>query len=123
MDCLFCHIATKRIDSQVVYEDAQTLAFLDIHPRAPKHTVVIPKVHGATILELAPDVLCALFLTVAKVTGMLTESLKSQGFTIGINHGKVSGQEVPHVHVHIIPRFAGDGGASIQSVVNNPSKN
>lgn len=122
MDCLFCRIAQKQIPSEVVYEDDATLAFLDIFPRAAGHTVVVPRIHAATILDLPDDLAGPVLLTVKKVTAILNKSLKPQGFTIGINHGRVSGQMVEHLHIHIIPRYDGDGGGSIHSVVDNQPK-
>jgi histidine triad (HIT) family protein len=98
------------------------MAFLDIFPRSAGHTVVVPKSHAATILDLPDDLSGPVLLTVKKVTDILNRSLKPQGFTIGINHGRVSGQVVEHLHIHIIPRYDGDGGGSIHSVVNNPPK-
>ncbi len=120
IECLFCRIANKGIPAEIVYEDADAVAFLDIHPRAPGHTVVIPRVHAENMLDLPDEKIQPVFLTVKKVAGILNEVLKPNGFTIGINHGRVSGQVVDHLHIHIIPRFADDGGASIHSVVNNP---
>ncbi len=120
MDCLFCKIGSHEIPAGVVYEDEKTLAFLDIHPIAPGHTMVIPRVHAENILDLPDDVVGSLFDTVKKVTGLLDKALKPEGFTIGINHGRVSGQMVDHLHVHIVPRFDDDGGRSLHSVVNNP---
>lgn len=117
MDCLFCSIAKQQIPAEIIYDDADTLAFLDIHPRALGHTLVIPKTHAENLLTLPTSLFQPFFLTVARVTDMLRKNLASAGFTIGINHGRVSGQEVDHLHVHILPRFAGDGGGSIQSIL------
>ncbi len=122
MDCLFCKIGARSISSEMIYEDSDTYAFLDIHPRAPGHTVVIPKHHAGNILNLDSAHVNSLFNTVKRVTGMLQEALRPAGFTIGINHGLVSGQTVDHIHVHVIPRFDGDGGTSLHSVVHNPPR-
>ncbi len=123
MDCLFCKIAQKDIPADIVYEDDKVLGFLDIHPLAPGHAVIIPKVHAENILDLDSQMIAPVFESVKTLTGVLNKALNPQGFTIGINHGKVSGQAVNHLHVHIIPRFSGDGGKSLHSVVNNPPKN
>lgn len=97
------------------------MAFLDIHPRTTGHAVVIPKSHVEDILA-APDALLApLVLTVKKITGMIQHTLRPDGFTIGINHGRASGQMVDHLHVHVIPRYEGDGGGSIHSVAHLPT--
>lgn len=121
-DCLFCKIANKEIPAEVIYEDAHTFAFLDIVPRAPGHTVVIPKVHARNILDLPETEIGPLFASVRKLAERLTSVLKTDGLTIGINQGKASGQTVEHLHVHLLPRFTSDRGGSIHSVVSNPPK-
>lgn len=122
MDCLFCKITGKTIPSEVVYEDESVLAFLDIHPLAPGHTLIVPKVHSDNLLDLPDADVAKVFLSVKKVTALLAEKLAPAGFTIGINHGRIGGQLVDHLHVHVIPRFEGDGGGSLHSVVKNPPK-
>ncbi|MDP3947287.1 MAG: HIT family protein [bacterium] len=122
MKCLFCSISKKEIGSEVIYEDEDVFAFLDISPRAPGHTMVISKIHSETMLDLSDEALAPLFKGVKEVTARLEAALKPDGFTIGINHGQASGQVVEHLHVHIIPRFEGDGGGSIHSVVSNPPR-
>src|SRR3989344_892495 len=119
MDCLFCKIGRKDIKSEIIYEDDKTLAFLDVHPRSPGHAMVIPKKHADNILDLDDTLAGPVLLTVKKTADILSKALKPAGFTIGINHGRVSGQMVDHLHIHIMPRFENDGGASIHSVVNN----
>ena len=122
MECLFCSIAKKEIPAEVIYEDAANMAFLDIHPKAPGHTMVIPKVHVENILELKRPDIGPLFGAVKEVTAKLNRVFGPAGFSIGINHGKAGGQVVDHLHVHVIPRFSNDGGGSIHSVVENPPK-
>ena len=122
MDCLFCKIAKKTIPAEVIYEDDTSTAFLDIHPKAPGHTMVVPKQHAETILEVPEADLGALFRAVQEVTAGIRSALAPDGFTIGWNHGKKAGQVIEHLHVHIIPRFQGDGGGSIHGVVDNPPK-
>ena len=117
MDCLFCKIASKEIPAEIIYEDDNAIAFLDINPLTPGHTIVIPKTHAENIIDLGENETSSLFLAVKKVTSLLQEKLSPKGFTIGINHGEISGQTVPHLHIHIIPRYEGDNGGSIHSVV------
>jgi len=119
-DCLFCKIVRNEIPSYTLYEDEQTWAFLDIMPRTIGHTIVILKKHGDTILDYSPAELGVLWGTVQKVTEALKKTFKTEIFTIGINHGEVTG--VHHHHVHIIPRFSDDGGGVIQSVVKKEGK-
>lgn len=121
INCLFCRIGGKEIGSEAIYEDGENLAFLDIHPRAPGHAMVIPKAHRENILDVPDGELGSLFAAVKKTTELLSKALKPDGFTIGINHGKASGQEVDHLHIHIIPRYLNDKGSSIHSVVDNES--
>jgi len=96
------------------------LGFLDIHPISLGHTVIIPKNHSENILDLKDDNLEPLFKAVKTITFMLQKTFNPEGFTIGINHGRVSGQAIDHLHVHVIPRFEGDKGGSLHSVVSNP---
>lgn len=120
--CLFCKIVSKKIPAAVIYEDDHTLAFLDIMPRSPGHTMVIPKVHAPRLVEL-PDVeVGPLFMAVKHVAELLSAKLAPDGVTIGMNQGRASGQEVDHLHVHLMPRWHGDGGSSVQSVVDNRPK-
>ncbi len=120
MDCLFCKIVKGEIPSEKIYEDEFAFAFLDINPLADGHTVIVPKIHAENIIDLPENQIGPLFLGVKKVTEAINSALKPHGFTIGINHGKVSGQVIDHLHIHVIPRFEGDGGGSIHSVVKNP---
>lgn len=121
-NCLFCKIINREIGAMIVYEDDHAMAFLDVNPRSPGHTMVIPKTHAENIVSLPESEVEALFMAVRKVAGHLGVVLSPDGLTIGINQGGASGQAVPHLHVHIMPRYAGDGGGSIHSVVNNPPK-
>ncbi len=120
--CLFCKIINKGIPSRIIYENDESVAILDIHPQAPGHTMVLPRFHAENILGLPDDKIGAVWKTVKKITGMLDKTLKPDGFTIGINHGRASGSTVDHLHIHIMPRWQGDGGGSVHSVVDNPPK-
>lgn len=119
--CLFCDIANKAIPSERVYEDSDTVAFLDIHPRAVGHTVVVSKTHAPTLIDMPDGEIGPLFVGVKRVMELLARALNPDGFTFGVNHGGVSGQTVEHLHVHVLPRFQGDGGGSLHSAVNHPS--
>lgn len=119
-ECLFCRIAKKSLPTNVVFENENAIAFLDILPRTPGHTLIVPKRHVPTILELEDGEIKPLFDAVQEVAKILTAKIGPDGFTIGINQGSASGQLVDHLHVHVMPRFSGDRGGSIHSVVNNP---
>ncbi len=119
-DCIFCKIIRKEIPAEIIYENDSALALLDINPKAPGHTMVLAKVHAPTILDLPEKEVEPVFGAVKKVTAMIKEVLRPDGFTIGINHGRYAGQAIDHLHIHILPRYKGDGGTSIHGVVNNP---
>jgi histidine triad (HIT) family protein len=121
-DCLFCKIIEKKIPAKIVYEDDRTIAFLDITPRTTGHTLVISKEHAPTIVALPEGEVGPLFLTVRKMSALLTKTLLCDGVTIGMNQGRASGQEVDHLHVHLLPRWHGDKGSAIQSVVQSEPK-
>lgn len=120
--CLFCKIANKEISAKIIYEDENATAVLDVNPRSPGHSMVLPKNHAENILELPDDEIKGIFQAVKNVTALLKNKLNPDGFTIGINHGKASGQAVDHLHIHVIPRWKNDGGSSIHGVVENPPK-
>ena len=113
MDCIFCKIAKGEIPSSKVYEDEDFYAFLDISPANKGHTLVIPKLHVARLEELNFEDCEALFKSVYELVSVIQEAVNAPSTTIAINNGVESGQEVQHVHVHIIPRFKNDGGGPI----------
>ncbi len=117
IDCLFCKIISGEIPNYKVYEDDYVLAFLDIHPCAKGHTVVVPKQHFVSLLEMDSEdwsqMMIGLQGTLRRVQGVLNP----EGINIGINDRPAAGQAVGHVHWHIIPRSAEDGGGSMHSIV------
>lgn len=115
-DCLFCKIAKKEIPSEIVYEDECSTGIRDIHPLTSGHTMIIPKTHAENLFDLPDEEVGPLFLAVKKTMAKLKDFHNPSGFTVGINHGRISGQAVDHLHIHIIPRFEGDGGGSIHSI-------
>ena len=115
-DCLFCKIAAGAIPSAQLYDDASAFAFLDITPLAPGHALVIPKKHAVTFEDLSSGDAAALFAAVHRVGAALAAATGTKGSTIAINNGKEAGQEVPHVHVHVVPRQAGDGHGPIHGL-------
>lgn len=117
MDCIFCKIVTKEVPNYTVYEDEHVLAFLDIFPRVEGHTVVIPKEHGVTIFDLSSEIVGRVMQGVQKAAERVQNVLKPEGFSIGFNHGEVAGQVVPHLHFHILPRWKGDKGGNMHSIV------
>ena len=118
--CPFCKIACKEVQAEIIYEDDYSIAFLDANPSSPGHTLLIPKKHFPDIQEIEDDLLCNLSRAIKTITKMIKEALGPDGFTIGINQGACAGARVPHLHIHIIPRFENDKGAMVQMVVKNP---
>ncbi len=108
MDCIFCRIVAGEIPSHTVYEDDMTLAFLDIHPAARGHTLVIPKQHVADLLSADPLDLEATVRGSQVVARILHKHLQADGINVVQNNGTAAGQDVFHYHVHLIPRWTGD---------------
>lgn len=102
-DCLFCKIVEKKIPAKIVHEDDRTLAFDDIHPQAPVHTLVIPKQHVATVQDCDTQdqlLLGLLMLTCAKVAKL--KGLAKSGYRVTANTGADGGQTVFHLHLHVM---------------------
>jgi histidine triad (HIT) family protein len=107
MACIFCDIATGAVQASVVYEDEQTLAFLDHRPLFPGHCLLIPRKHLETLADVPPPLLTALSANARLLAIAVEKGLGAQGAFVAINN-RVS-QSVPHVHVHVVPRTKGDG--------------
>jgi len=118
-DCLFCKIVAGEIPNYTVYEDENVLAFLDIHPCAKGHTVIVPKKHFADLAEMSVSDWQEMSGGLAGVFSRVQEVLNPDGINLGINNGKAAGQAVGHVHWHLIPRWQGDGGGSMHSIIRN----
>lgn len=116
-DCIFCKIVRGEIPSHKIYEDDNCFAFLDINPLADGHTMVIPKKHADQLEDLSSAEAGRVFEGVHKISELVKEKLCAPATTIGINNGEAAGQVVPHLHIHIVPRFPGDGGGHIHSIV------
>lgn len=119
-DCIFCKIIAGEIGNHTVYEDENFLAFLDIFPHALGHTVLVPKIHCNNFLELSEVDAGKLIVAVEKTIKRIKEVLNPDGFNVGWNENVAGGQVVPHLHMHIFPRYEGDGGGSMHSIIKNP---
>ena len=108
-NCIFCKIAKGEIPSAKIYEDEKYLAFLDIAPANKGHSLVIPKKHHETTLDMSADDLAELMKIVHRVTEAIRKALKPDGYNVFINNKPAAGQIVPHAHFHIVPRYNGDG--------------
>ncbi len=116
-ECLFCKIVKGEVPSFKVYEDSKTLAFFDINPRNPGHTLVIPKSHHEVLLTVGEEEGSALFSAVKKVSIALKNSLKADGLSILQNNGEAAGQVVGHVHFHVIPRFNSERPVALEALL------
>ncbi len=121
-DCIFCRIVAGELKAYTIHEDESVLAFLDIHPSSRGHALVIPKAHAERLDLLDDRDVGPLFSGVKRVMRLLEEALQPEGLNIGWNHGWAAGQRVNHLHVHVIPRYAGDGGGGIQFLVRSSVK-
>ncbi len=115
--CVFCKIIKGHIKPHKVFEDEQTLAFLDANPLVKGHTLAIPKIHVSRLETLDWNTAKAFFRTIHRMIPPIQKAMSAQATTVAINNGKESGQEIPHVHAHIVPRFRGNKGGSIHSIM------
>ena len=104
-DCLFCKIVRGEIPSHKVYEDEDNVAFLDINPTTPGHTLVLPKRHFENILDVEDAALCKLILAVKKVAQKTKIRLDVDSLNVMQNTGRMSGQSIDHIHFHVVPRY------------------
>lgn len=109
MNCIFCKIIAGEIPCTKIYEDEKVLAFLDINPVSPGHSLVVPKNHYSNLEEIPEEDLVAVIKTVKKVGRAIKDGLGIKGYNVNENNDPVAGQDVPHIHFHIIPRKEGDG--------------
>ena len=108
-DCVFCAIVSGDAPARRVYEDEHVLAFLDIRPFSPGHTLIVPKRHAAGLADLDPDDLARMFQVAGRVALALRSSeLPADGVHLVLNDGRAAAQTVFHAHVHAIPRRTGD---------------
>ena len=108
-ECIFCKIVKGDIPCAKIFEDDKVLSFLDIAPANKGHALIITKGHYETLLDIPDDVLDDVMINARKIVRAMSSALGNEGFNILMNNEKVAGQLVPHAHVHVIPRFAGDG--------------
>jgi len=107
--CIFCAIAAGEAPSQRVAESEQAYAFLDINPATDGHTLVIPKRHATDIWDLDPEDGRAVWTLAQGVARLLRDRMGTDGMTLAQANGRAGWQHVFHVHIHVIPRWDGDG--------------
>ncbi|MHA1239652.1 MAG: HIT family protein [Promethearchaeota archaeon] len=108
-DCIFCKIIAKEIPSKILYENNNTIAFLDIFPISQGHTIVIPKKHFANLETIPVNELYDVMKTVKISSNLIYKNLDIDGYNILQNNFKAAGQVINHFHIHIIPRSGADG--------------
>ncbi len=116
-DCIFCRIIDGEIPARVVYTDDNVHTFLDANPLTRGHTLVVPKTHHERVTDMPPTDRNAVFETLGRLAPIVDAAVEADAVTIGINDGEAAGQEIPHVHGHIVPRYDDDQGGAIHSIV------
>ncbi len=119
MDCIFCKIVAGEIPAVKVLDEELVLAFMDINPASRGHLLVIPKRHAGDIFEISEADLAAVTGATKRCARAVKEALKAEGVTVLQLNGRAAGQVVPHLHVHIMPRWKNDG-LSVSSWVMKP---
>ena len=109
MACIFCDILDGKLDAHVVYEDAEHIAFLDKYPIDDGHTLVIPKKHYERITDMNSEDAGKIFSLVPKIAKAILSGAGADAFSLTQNNGKAAKQIIPHVHIHIIPRYNNKG--------------
>lgn len=107
--CLFCKIIAGEISSEKIYEDEHFLAFLDLHPVNVGHALIVPKEHADNLYTTPDETLTHLAPLVKKLSIAIKKTLRADGINIAMNNDPAAGQIIFHSHIHIIPRFEGDG--------------
>lgn len=108
-ECLFCKIIAGEIPSTAVYEDDDFKAILDVNPAARGHVIIIPKKHASNIYELEDEDAAKVFPIAKRIASALQKTYGCDGVNVLQNNGEAAGQTVFHLHVHVVPRYYGDG--------------
>jgi histidine triad (HIT) family protein len=108
-DCIFCKIVAGSIPSARIYEDDKAIAFMDISPLNKGHLLVVPKEHFENIFEIDPDLYAHLMSVICRIAKVVAAVLAPDGMNVLQLNGKAGNQVVPHLHIHIVPRWLGDG--------------
>lgn len=107
-DCVFCEIVAGRAAADVVYDDARVIAFMDLNPATDGHVLVVPRSHVRGILELADDDAAAVMQAAARVARGINAALQPDGFSLFQSNEEAGGQDVFHLHLHVVPRWLDD---------------
>jgi histidine triad (HIT) family protein len=107
--CPFCLIVEGKIETKIVYSDDRFLGILDINPANPGHILLFPKAHFTNLTDMGDDLVSRMFVVAKNLCNALLETLHAKGFNVFLANGQIAGQNVPHVILHLIPRFDQDG--------------
>lgn len=108
-DCIFCKLANGIIPTNTIYEDEMFNVFLDASPATKGHCLIVPKNHYSNLAELGEEESAKIIPLAKKIAGHLKDTLKCEGLNLVQNNGELAGQTVFHFHMHVIPRYSGDG--------------
>ncbi|MBI4289911.1 MAG: HIT family protein [Betaproteobacteria bacterium] len=108
-ECIFCKIVARNVPATIVWEDERSIAFMDIGSVNPGHALVAAKPHVENIFELDQPLAAAVFQTTARIARALKQAFAPQGVTLYQANGSAAGQTVFHFHIHVVPRYEGDG--------------
>ena len=126
-NCIFCNIADGKIKARIISQNNKAIAFLDAMPLSIGHTLIIPKTHYKKVQEMSREDSSAVFDLLWQVSFAVEKAAEVNASTIAVHNGREAGQEVPHVHIHIIPRKIDDGAGPVHSMfkkrpVSNPEE-
>jgi histidine triad (HIT) family protein len=121
-NCVFCKIVGGKIPAKVLTQNDRAIALLDAFPLAEGHTLVIPKSHYAKVQDMSKQDSMAVFEIMWKIVGAVEAGSQANASTIAIHNGSEAGQEIPHMHVHIVPRRRGDGAGAVHSMFKSRPK-
>ena len=116
VNCIFCKIVSGKLKARIINENDYAMAFLDAFPLSSGHTLVVPKAHYSKVQDMDKEYSCAVFSIACQIAAILEPTVRVNASTIAIHNGRDAGQEVPHVHIHIVPRSANDGAGPIHSM-------
>lgn len=119
-DCIFCKIIKGDVPARVIKQNDRALAFLDAFPLAAGHALVVPKTHYAKVQDMTGEDSSAVFALAHEIVGKVESAAGTSASLLAVHNGKDAGQEVPHVHVHVIPRRPGDGAGPVHSMFRKP---
>ena len=119
MSCIFCDIIDGKREGHILYEDESHIAFLDKYPIDVGHSLVVPKKHHEKITDMESQKVGQLFAIVPKIASAILDAAKADAFSVGQNNGRAAKQIIPHVHIHIIPRYNSTGTIWTKRKISN----